>query len=203
MKFDDLKASWQAKIESDKGAQDLTLMIKLLAKETSKVDKSIRRRDIIEISIALLLIPVWSWQLLHAASFVESIGLWIAILACLYIPYKLIKAKRVDAPKDSSVMAFLQVEKVKIENQIKLLESIAVWYLSPLMLAIVLTTAGATIDESGMPKITEQLAIYYGFCALLYIGIYFLNKRAAKKKLKPLLDKIKQRISDLNEPKEI
>lgn len=203
MKFDDLKASWQSKIESDKGAQDLTLMIKLLAKETSKVDKSIRRRDIIEISIALLLIPVWSWKLLHAASLVQSIGLWIGILACLYIPYKLVKAKRVDAPKDSSVMAFLQVEKVKIENQIKLLESVAVWYLSPLMLSIVLVTAGARVDESGIPQITEQLAVYYGFCTLLYVGIYFLNKRAVKKKLKPLLDKVKQRIRDLNEPQEV
>jgi hypothetical protein len=203
MKFDDLKASWQSKIESDKGAQDLTLMIKLLAKETSKVDKSIRRRDIIEISIALLLIPVWSWKLLHAASLVQSIGLWIGILACLYIPYKLVKAKRVDAPKDSSVMAFLQVEKVKIENQIKLLESVAIWYLSPLMLVIVLVSAGARVDESGIPQITEQLAVYYGFCTLLYVGIYFLNKRAVKKKLKPLLDKVKQRIRDLNEPQEV
>ncbi|MBU3005528.1 hypothetical protein [Paraglaciecola arctica] len=203
MKFDDLKANWKAEIASDKRAQDLTLMIKLLAKETSKVDKSIKRRDTLEISIALLLIPVWSWKLFYAASLVQSIGLWIAILACLFIPYKLIKAKRVNAPKDSSVMAFWQVEKVKIENQVKLLESIAVWYLFPLMLAIVLITAGATVDGSGVPRMTEQLAIYYGFCALLNIGVYFLNKRAVKKQLLPLLDKIKQRISELNELKEI
>jgi hypothetical protein len=203
MKLDDLKANWNAEIASDNCTQDLSPMIKLLAKETSKMDKSIKRRDILEISIALLLIPIWSWKLFYSASLVQSIGLWIAILACLYIPYKLIRAKQVEAPKDNSVMAFLQVEKTKIENQKKLLESIAVWYISPLMLAIVLITAGATVDELGIPRLTEQLAIYYGFCMLLNIGIYFLNKRAVKKQLLPLLDKIKQRISDLNEFKEV
>lgn len=203
MKFDDLKASWKTEIESDNSTQDLIPMITLLAKETSKVDKSVKRRDIIEISIALLLIPVWSWKLFYSASLVQTIGLWIAIVACVYIPYKLIKAKQVDAPKDSSVMAFLQFEKTKIENQKKLLESIAVWYIAPLMVAIVLITAGATVNEIGIPRITEQLAIYYGFCVMLVIGIYFLNKRAVKKQLLPLLDKIKQRISELNDLKEI
>jgi hypothetical protein len=203
MKFDDLKVNWKTKIESDNKTQDLAPIIKLLAKETGKVDKIIKRRDIFEISIALLLIPVWSWKLFYSASLVQSIGLWIAILACLYIPYKLIKAKQVDAPKDNSVMAFLQVEKVKIENQKKLLESVAVWYIAPLMLAIVLITSGAKVNEAGIPIVNEQLAIYYGFCALLVVGIYFLNKRAVKRQFIPLLDKVEQRISELNNFKDI
>ena len=203
MKLDDLKANWKTAIESDNSTQDLTPMIELLVKETSKVDKSIKRRDRLEISIALLLIPVWSWKLFYSASLVQSTGLWIAIVACLYIPYKLLKAKQINAPKDNSVMAFLQFEKIKIENQKKLLESVAVWYIAPLMVAIVLITAGATVDEIGIPRITEQLAIYYGFCVMLVIGIYFLNKRVVKKQLLPLLDKIKQRISELNDLKEI
>lgn len=203
MKLDDLKENWKAEIASENNAQDLSPMIKLLAKETSKMDKSIKRRDIIEISIALLLIPAWSWKLFYSAGLVQSIGLCIAILACLYIPYKLMKAKQVDAPKDNSVMAFLQVEKTKIENQKKLLESVAVWYISPIFLAIILITLGATIDEGGMPRMTEQLAIYYGFCVLLVIGIYYLNKRAVKKQLVPLLDNVKQRINELNNFEEV
>jgi len=203
MKLDDLKANWKTAIESDNSTQDLSPVIELLVKETSKVDKSIKRRDRLEISIALLLIPVWSWKLFYSASLVQTTGLWIAIVACLYIPYKLLKAKQINAPKDNSVMAFLQFEKIKIENQKKLLESVTVWYIAPLMVAIVLITAGATVDETGIPRITEQLAIYYGFCVMLVIGIYFLNKRAVKKQLLPLLDKIKQRISELNDLKEI
>ena len=136
MKLDDLKANWKTAIESDNSTQDLSPMIELLVKETSKVDKSIKRRDRLEISIALLLIPVWSWKLFYSASLVQTTGLWIAIVACLYIPYKLLKAKQINAPKDNSVMAFLQFEKIKIENQKKLLESIAVWYIAPLMVDI-------------------------------------------------------------------
>lgn len=203
MKFDDLKADWKAEIESDKNTQDLSPLITLLAKETSKADKSIKFRDSVEIFVSLFMIPFWSWKLFYSVSVVQSIGLWIAILACLYIPYKLIKAKQVDAPKDHSVMAFLQVEKIKIENQKKLLESVAIWYISPLMLAIVLITAGGSVNEAGIPIIKTHLAIYYGFCVLLIIGIYYLNKRAVKKQVLPLLNKVKQRISELNNFNEV
>jgi hypothetical protein len=51
--------------------------------------------------------------------------------------------------------------------------------------------------------VNEQLAIYYGFCSLLVVGIYFLNKRAVKRQFIPLLDKVEQRISELNNFKDI
>ncbi len=49
-----------------------------------------------------------------------------------------------------------------------------------------------------MPHITDYLTNYYGFLILLVVGIYFLNKRAAKKKFGPLLTNIEQRIAELN-----
>lgn len=203
MKLDDLKTSWKKEIEQPENKQDLSDLVKSLRKETSKLDKSVKRRDFIEISIALMLIPVWIWQLFVVTSLMQTIALWILIIACIFIPYKMTKAKQVDAPKDNSVMAFLEVEKVKLESQKKLLESIAVWYISPLMLGIILFTAGATVDEAGIPQINEQLAIYYFFCALLSVGVYWLNKRGAKKQFTPLLDKVNQRIKELTELNEV
>ena len=89
------------------------------------------------------------------------------------------------------------IEKVKLENQKKLLESVALWYILPLMVAIILITAGATVDSLGIPQLTLQLKIYYSFCALLSVGVYLLNKRAAKKRFKPLLDKVNYRIKEI------
>lgn len=197
MKFDDLKTGWKTEVEKTGKQQDLTRLVESLEKETKKLDKSIKRRDIMEISIALLLIPVWAWKLFYSASLLQTIGLWIAIVACIYIPYKLLKARQVESAKDDSLLAFLSVEKSKLEKQKELLETIAIWYLSPLMVAIVLITAGSKVDDAGVPQISEQLMVYYLFCGVLYVGIYFLNKSAAKKKFAPLLDRVNQQIQEL------
>lgn len=202
MKLDDLKVGWESEVTQPEGQANLTEVLDSLVKETTKVDKSIKRRDILEISIALLLIPIWGWKLFYSAGMMQSIGLWIAILACIYIPYRLMKAKKVSAPQDDSVLAYLEVEKIKLQNQKFLLETIALWYISPLMTAIVLITAGATVNDVGIPQIALQLMIYYSFCALLVVGTYLLNSRAAKKKFQPLLDKVNQRISEINESSE-
>ena len=133
MKLDDLKADWENEVAQSDSKTNLTEIIDSLIKEAAKVDKSIKRRDILETSIALLLIPVWGWKLFYSAGMMQSIGLWIAILACIYIPYRLIKAKKVNAPQDDSILAYLEVEKIKITNQKHLLETVAFWYITPLM----------------------------------------------------------------------
>ncbi len=197
MMLDDLKVGWESEMKKPVNHEQLATVLEILKTETGKLDKSIKRRDTLEVSIALLLIPVWSWKLVYSVSLMQSVGLWIAILACLFIPYKLIKAKRVNVQKNNSVLGFLLIEKVKLESQKKLLESVALWYILPLMIAIILITAGATLDSLGIPQLTFQLKIYYSFCALLFVGVYLLNKRAAKKQFKPLLDKVNQHIKEI------
>jgi hypothetical protein len=195
--LDDLKAGWDSEMKKPVKHEQLATVLEILQRETCKLDKSIKRRDILEVSIALLLIPVWGWKLVYSVSLMQSVGLWVAILACLFIPYKLIKAKKVNVQKNDSILSFLLIEKVKLENQKKLLESVALWYILPLMVAIILITAGATVDSLGIPQLTLQLKIYYSFCALLSVGVYLLNKRAAKKRFKPLLDKVNYRIKEI------
>ena len=198
-----LKQDWKNEVLQVTDKQNVSNVIESLEKETTKLDKSIKRRDYLEISIALLMVPIWIWKLFYAASLMQSVGLWIAIFACLLIPYKLVKAKQVDTQKDDSILAFLNTEKNKLEKQKTLLESVAIWYIAPIFTAIILITAGATVDASGIPQITEQLAIYYGCCVLLVVGVYFLNKRGVKKQLSPLLDNVNKRIQDLKDFSEV
>ncbi|RHW77892.1 hypothetical protein [Colwellia sp. RSH04] len=197
MKLDDLKKDWQETIEKPSTTNDLTEVITMLEQQTTKIDKEIKRRDILEISIAVLLIPVWIYGLLNSAGIMQSTGLIIAILSCIYIPYRLLKAKKINAPKDTNIKAFLESEKQKLSQQKQLLESIVTWYIAPLTISIICITLGATVDASGVPHLNEQLITYYGFLGLLVVGAYLLNKRSAKKKFEPLLRKIEQRLSEL------
>lgn len=197
MKLDDLKNDWQETVV-DAPSEDLSEVITMLAKQTTQIDKEIKRRDILEISIALCLIPLWIYALLNSAGIMQTTGLIIAIISCLYIPYRLIKAKKVAPPKNSDIKSYLTTEKQKIYQQKKLLESVATWYIAPIAASIVLITLGATVNASGVPQLSYHLTVYYGFLLLLIVAIYALNKRAARKKFGPLLTQIEQRLSELN-----
>ncbi|WP_206486275.1 hypothetical protein [Thalassotalea sp. G2M2-11] len=199
MKLDDLKQDWQESITTPTTATDLTKVIAALETQTTKINKEVKRRDMLEISIALLLIPVWLYGLFISAGVLQSTGYFIAILSCLFIPYRLIKAKKVKAPKDTSIKAFLQNEQQKILQQKLLLESIVSWYIAPLTVSIILITLGGTVDSKGIPHLNYSLIIYYSFLTLLVLGIYFLNKRAAKKKFTPLLAKINQQLLEIGQ----
>jgi len=199
MKLDDLKQDWQQTVKAPPLTADFKEVISVLEKETSKIDKEIKRRDILEISIAMLLIPVWVFGLVNSVSLIQTLGCWFAIATSLFVSYKLLRAKRVEAPRDASVKAFLETEKQKVQQQKQLLESIVWWYIAPITLSIVLITLGANVDSSGMPQITDFILKYYGALALLVVGGYLLNKRAARKKFGPLLTNIEQRLAELNQ----
>jgi len=198
MKLDDLKQDWQKNIEQVSTPENLNEVINMLEKETTKIDKEIKRRDFLEISIAVLLIPVWIFGLFISKGSLQTLGYIIGIVSCFYIPYKLISAKKITAPKLSNIKTFLESEKQKIAQQKQLLESIVWWYIAPITTSIVLITLGGTVNEAGIPSMNDHLYMYYGCLVLLIVGIYFLNKRAAKKKFGPLLTNIEQRLSEIN-----
>ena len=197
MKLDELKQGWQESIHNSTEPVDMNEVIAVLEQQTTKIDKQIKRRDILEISIALLLIPFWIYGLFSTAGTIQTLGLILAILSCLYIPYRLVQAKKLTVAKSTDNKSFLEREKQKISQQKELLESVVSWYIAPLTISIVLITIGGTVDDAGIPHLSQFLIIYYGFVALLVVGIYLLNKRAAKKKFGPLLKKIEARLAEL------
>jgi len=197
MKFDDLKQNWQESLAQQDSSENLSEVIAMLATETQKLDKHVKYRDILEISIALFLIPFWVYGLVISVSTLQSLGCVLAIMSSIYIPYRLIKAKKVPSATDNSVKEYLLSEQRKVAQQKALLESIVWWYITPITVSILCITLGANVDALGIPQISQSMMIYYGSVALLVVGIYLLNKRTAKKKFGPILEKIEERLADL------
>ena len=198
MKLDDLKQNWQQSVVEQPTPENFKEVIAMLATETKKIDQEVKRRDILEISIALLLIPVWIYGIINSASTMQTIGCVLAIFTSLYIPYRLINAKQVSAPKNNSMKEFLINERQKVIQQKALLESVFWWYISPITISVMLITLGANVDEAGVPQISGQMMVYYVFVVLLVIGIYFLNRRTAQKRFAPLLENIEQRLAEVD-----
>lgn len=199
MKLDDLKAEWQSEIATEENTQNLAATISLLAVQTSKLDKSIKRRDIAEIFVAVLLLPFWVYLLFNSASLLQSIGALVWIFCCIFIPYKLLTAKKITPLRNDSMIAFLEIEKEKVNKQKKLLETIFWWYILPCLVGIVLVYAGASVDESGLPIVNQTMLIYFSICGLMAVAVYFFNHYAANKKFQPLLDNINDRLKEMKE----
>jgi FtsH-binding integral membrane protein len=199
MKLDDLKNDWQKKVQATEVSDEIQETVNMLLDKVNKIDAEIKRRDRLEIGAALVLIPVWVVGLFLSASTIQSVGFVCAILSCLYIPYKMQKAKQVKPAADSSMRAHLERERKKVLQQKDMLESIVWWYLGPLGVSIAFISLGSNVNASGMPIVSAFTAFYLVAVVALYTGIYFMNKKGVNTKLKPLLENIDKQLGELNQ----
>ena len=197
MKLDDLKQTWSQEVEALDSNQDLGPAIEVLEKETISFDKQIKRRDFIETFAAAICIPAWLYGLAKADHWMETTGLIILLLACIFIPVILWKTRVTETDKLVGIKSFLMNEKAKVQKQIKLLSNVVVWYIGPIFSGVMLLTLGANIDAEGQLQLSSQMWTYYGFVVVLCVGIYFLNKQGVNKKFKPILEKIESQLTEL------
>ncbi|WP_125557650.1 hypothetical protein [Pseudoalteromonas rubra] len=199
MKLDDLKHNFAQQIETNSSEKKLALQIDELKVKTKKYQRDIKMRDFMEISISLLLIPVWLYGLTISFNWVQSLGCILATLTSLYIPYKLLRARRLSPCKDDSIRAYLRQEQQRLTQQKRLLESIVWWYIAPIFVSVMLITLGANMDDNGVIQLDTHMQLYYLVVLLGMVGIYFWNKRAAEKRFGPLLERVEQQLNELND----
>ncbi|WP_125779340.1 hypothetical protein [Pseudoalteromonas rubra] len=198
MKLDDLKQNFEQQIQSSSSEAKLTLQVDELKAKTKKYQRDIKVRDFMEISISLLLIPVWLYGLSISVNWMQSLGCVLATLTSLYIPYKLLKARRLTPCKDDSLRAYLHQEQQRLAQQKQLLETIVWWYIAPVFVSVMLITLGANMDDEGVIRLESHMQVYYLLVLLGMVGIYFWNKRAAEKRFGPLLTRVEQQLNELN-----
>ncbi|WP_125720416.1 hypothetical protein [Pseudoalteromonas rubra] len=198
MKLDDLKQNFEQQIQSSSSEAKLTLQVDELKAKTKKYQRDIKVRDFMEISISLLLIPVWLYGLSISVNWMQSLGCVLATLTSLYIPYKLLKARRLTPSKNDSLRAYLHQEQQRLAQQKQLLETIVWWYIAPVFISVMLITLGANMDDEGVIRLESHMQVYYLLVLLGMVGIYFWNKRAAEKRFGPLLARVEQQLNELS-----
>jgi hypothetical protein len=199
MNFDALKTEWKSKTENEYNHAELKLAIQQLQKETKKIDRSILVRDVLEISASVVLLLISCFGVLNSSSVIQSIGFIIWIFTCILVPYKLIKTKQKTELKIDCMKAYLTNEKIKLNRQKRNLETVAWWYILPCLLGIIFVSAGVNVSANGLPIIDQPLLIYLIGCIFGALVIYFLNRHAARQKFQPLIDKIDQRLSEMEQ----
>jgi Flp pilus assembly protein TadB len=103
------------------------------------------------------------------------------------------RARRVNVQNDiaSEVQHKLLVSRQLLRQQIKLLQTILWWYLLPFFVGVILFYFASVTS-------TLSKVIYIVIVAAVYGYIYYLNRRAVERHLKPLEESLTKTLNDLS-----
>jgi hypothetical protein len=185
MHFEQLRAAWQRHVEESPGRIDPALLAGLVEQFAVEFERTIVRRDRRETVAALVVIVLFGLSALGIPAIVGKIGCLIVVAGAAAIIGMLWRARRAGMrPSPALPLAeFLAAERDNLVRQIRLLRGVAWWYLSPIVI-------GANLVFWSMSS-TRTAAVCYLVGTLLFgLFVWWLNQRAVRAHLQPLVDEI-------------
>ncbi len=151
--------------------------------KASKLEKTVRWRNIREWVACAVVAPWFGWMALGAPNVLVQIGALVVVLAAFYVAYRLYRDGRTRQAPDPALNTgtALSAYHRELLRQAALLQQVPYWYVGPLALGVFIISAGWVLEavRAGQP-LTGWL-IYLGAVILLMVGISYLNRRVARK----------------------
>ncbi len=161
--------------------------MKDVQKRYQELELTVYRRDLREIVAALLAIGMFAafWPI-YRSSPVAIAGVAIIMLGGLVIIYVLLRAQKPSSlPFDVSVVEYCRGRLAWLERQIRLMQTVAWWYMAPM-------AGGSLLFEWGL---AGRSAPAFGVAALVTLAvsiiIIYLNKYAVRQSLQPVRDELR------------
>jgi hypothetical protein len=198
---DDFQKAWQAQASQPR----VTIAADLLRSEVERNEHSFRTmillRDIREVGVSVLLIPVWLF-----------LGVWLAlpwtwylsIPAFLWIAaFMLIDRARHAAPSSTPgepLVHSVQTSLVEVEHQIKLLCNVLWWYLLPSAIPMLAFFGQVTwrASQSWLEAIVVG-SCFFALVAGVDAFLYWVNQVAVRKELQPRREELLKLLANLQE----
>jgi hypothetical protein len=186
-----LKQLWLNSNKEQKIEINSEKFMETLNQKVLNMDKLLKRRDRLEIFVAICMMPLFAWWLVTSHQLLARIGDAIIFGGCLLVILKLVSARRVNVKEEiaSATQHHLMVSLLRVQKQIKLLSNVLWWYFLPFFIGVVCLFYSYSITYTSKAVYTIIVAVLYGY-------IYSLNKRALKKHLKPLEGNIKKALDE-------
>jgi hypothetical protein len=199
----EIRNIWKNAAKAEQIKLDLSkLMIELNAR-LSEVNQNIKKRDFREIAAALFGIPLHIYFYVMVPYPITRIGLILIMAWFVYIIFKLKSTSKLSKHIDlkDTYINQLKQQKNYLNAQANLLNTVLFWYVLPPFIGNVVCIFGAENPEAygvdnwlvnALPlELSDKLgtiailAVFYGF-------IYWMNKKAAKKNIKPIIEDIQR-----------
>ncbi|WP_018476882.1 hypothetical protein [Pontibacter roseus] len=189
---EELKRIWNASTQQERVKLDLALLLQDVDNQLRALDRGIKFRNVLEIGVAVFLLPMFLISAVFIPFLLSKIGSIILMGFCAFLIYKL-KKVRAQKPKDVALplKEYLQEQRLYLQQEMRLLTTVAYWYIAPFVVGMSLFFIG--FAEIG----AEGLWLKVVGAIVLGIVIYFLNQWELNRRLKPMLEKLNQTISSL------
>lgn len=182
---------------------DLSRLVIDLKKKLDHIEKVIRNRDLREIIAAFLGIPMFTYFAFEIPFLVTQLASILTVLWSVYVIYKFRKLQKSRKNEDLTQPFKIQLEnqKVNILAQHRFLDTVLYWYAGPPFLLNTLFILGLGQAESlsnpswligHLPlNMNEKIPLIIGL-ACFYAFVVWLNKRAVRNTLNPLIAEIER-----------
>ena len=190
MNLDDLKPDWQRADFSGSQFNEIAASVK---QKGTKFESDIFRCDMIEAAAAGFVVIVAMPAALYGPSLMFRIGFLLVILGAIEVVIVMASVRRKDRlpTADLSLREYCQIELRRIDRQIWLLEHVIVWYIGPLFV-------GAPFVVLSVPAPLMFHVLFFVFAFGTGCFVYWLNKRGARRELRPLRDSIASVLAQCN-----
>ncbi len=197
-----LKEIWKNSSQKEHISIETSQLIKELNTKMSSIQKVIKIRDIREISASAIGMLIFIYLLYEIPFPITRLACSLSIVWFAYVIFKLRKSKtqHITSHLDLSMKDQLADQEAAIQHQADLLDSIAYWYAIPpfIINCIFLLGLGNPADYnwtnslagSILPLTVNLKIITIIGLAFFYAFIIWINKRAARKEIKPILKNI-------------
>ena len=174
------------------------------------IQKKIRNRDVREISASVIGILIFSFFAYEIPFPITKFSCFFTILWFVYVIYKFRKSKLQNTSEKLSLPLKEQLahKKQLLQQQVKLLDSAAYWYAGPSFITnfIFIIGLGDPADYNWSNQLAENFLPLTGNAkivtltglAFFYLFVVWINKRAARKDVQPILKNIEVIQQQLN-----
>ena len=204
MSFEQERQNWRDEVDRPLTPAEVRQGLVVVQERYDKLERAVHRRDLREILTVVFVVAALAamWPL-YRASLVAGLGVAVMVLGGAVAPFVLLSARKpAPLPFDASVLDFSRQRLAWLDAQIRLLETVAWWYVSPAFVGSLLFIWGGLNPIWGVnPGGWLFFGLFFGLFALIDVAVAAwlvdVNKRAVRDELLPVREDLARLIESL------
>lgn len=193
MMENELRAIWQSSPNHERIKFKKSRLILELQSILNSFERTTRYWDLIEIGVALTMIPLFGYQVFRLPSFVAKLGALLITVWLVFVISNVIKLKKIKPCKEDAYLDYLKQSKQYLENHKRFSDKLMSRYVIPCLIGVALITIGKLdLMTKSLQEIVQIRLVWISLFLFTGIGIlaYILNRRVLNKEFKPKLKKL-------------
>jgi hypothetical protein len=207
MSPDDFQQAWQASSAQSRITIDADVLVKEVRRNQQQFACTILTRDIREVGVALILIPVW---LFLGARLSLPWSWYLTIPGLIWVAAFMVVDRRRHSQRqpepDEPLREQIKYSLAQVEHQIWLLRNVLWWYILPVAIPCLAFFAQIAWESFARGRELVDFVPPFLFsatvCGGVMLFVYWLNQKAVRSSLEPRRAELERLLSSLSDETE-